>query len=690
MATTAASLIFSVTTALPALAAQDGEEGDGVVTLVDDSESATDASLDASLDDPPVAKEKTVEYTIQDFAVVLPVNWRIITRYDETSSKPSSTPTLFSAIDFNSGAVISVVREEACSVSEYAKSSFEKSKKNSKKCDFALRGEGSSLFSIETYEKDASKLLIRHDDRDNAVLKGVSSIEDSKLTQNGGFRRSSPSLSGENDSMIDSYSSSLLEVQATTTIPTSGTYRDAMGLEQPNTIARKVLAKAVAITTIVPKTPDATAGILPPPANESTLLATETETPAKESTESESVSDPSGDPLSTTEATTATASVSEAEATKAESDVDTSAIENSSAALKSDATKEAAEINSENSSSSTPSEPIVTAEAEATSPTERALAAESNLNADTSKPSEGFGDSDERKTANFSAASNNMDQPVITLEEPTRTFSNAAEPEILPTSPISSDASFEASTQSANDSPMSAMMAMTATIIKEPTLTIADAYPSADTTPNARSADAVETVVETAIETAIEAARETAIEPVIEAGKETAKETAKELASELLKGNEEPQETTADATATSEIDIPSSAPAVPIASSEQTVSTPDSSDVAIDSMANGEISAMDDEEASDTTLVASESPATANEPPAAAATTKTTVLSIWLSAPLDEWQKPVMGTRLNEIWKSVQYTSDILEASEKDLAMLSEGEDSVNTQLLLLNNKSFR
>ena len=36
----------------------------------------------------------------------------------------------------------------------------------------------------------------------------------------------------------------MLEVQATTTLPSGGTYRDTMGLEQPNTIDRKVVAKA--------------------------------------------------------------------------------------------------------------------------------------------------------------------------------------------------------------------------------------------------------------------------------------------------------------------------------------------------------------------------------------------------------------------------------------------------------------
>ena len=30
------------------------------------------------------------------------------------------------------------------------------------------------------------------------------------------------------------------------------------------------------------------------------------------------------------------------------------------------------------------------------------------------------------------------------------------------------------------------------------------------------------------------------------------------------------------------------------------------------------------------------------------------LLTLWLSAPSDEWQKPVMGTKLNQIWRSVK------------------------------------
>uniref|UniRef100_A0A7S1ZIT9 Uncharacterized protein n=1 Tax=Ditylum brightwellii TaxID=49249 RepID=A0A7S1ZIT9_9STRA len=33
----------------------------------------------------------------------------------------------------------------------------------------------------------------------------------------------------------------------------------------------------------------------------------------------------------------------------------------------------------------------------------------------------------------------------------------------------------------------------------------------------------------------------------------------------------------------------------------------------------------------------------------------TRILSLWLSAPSDEWQKPVMGIKLNQIWSSVKY-----------------------------------
>jgi hypothetical protein len=691
MASTAASILFSVTTALPALAVADEDEatfvgGDNIKTTT-----TTDDLLDASaVDDPPpvAAKQKMIEYTVQDFTVALPANWKVITRYDEKAAKkPPSTPTLFSAIDFNSGAVISIVKEEGCSINEYAKSSFETSKnanKNNapanKRCNFVLKNANNDegIFSAETYEKDASKLLIRHDDRDNAVFRGMSTIEESNL--NGEPSSSSASsettASTSTSTSTDSYSSSLLELRATTTIPTSGTYRDTMGLEQLNTIDRKVLAKAVATTMIVTtRKADASAEVVLPPATESTLLAkseTKATTAKKEAIDKSSALVPSRTTTtsSTTtakaEATTATASVSGKEAIRTSSDVGVSTTEN----------------------------PPSTFTAEVTTVTPKDL-------------SEKYSDAHSSKT--------------LTTAEPA-TVTTAVTP-----TPTSADSTFQESTpisSTAKNSPMVAMMAMSAMIIEEPTLANSDEGPSVDTVLKALRAEAIESAVkivkETPMETAIEAVKETSIEPVIEKVKETAKETAKEMALEMLNGTTEPQKASADATAASAIVPPPGQVPQLATSTTQTTSTPHSgatysegasaNPIAADTIAPLEphrttalasnVDARDvNASPSDAKLVASASPtgtpantnasANANEP-LAATTITTTVLSIWLSTPSDEWQKPVMGTRLKQIWESVKYTSNVVESSDNNLAILDSDEESLNAQLLLMNKGAFR
>lgn len=148
----------------------------------------------------------------------LPSSWKIITKPNtNTPNKKNSTPTLFSAIDFQSGSVLSVVQERACNVREYAQSTTT--------CDLVLRDDVAKMFAEET-AKDVAKLLIRHDERDNAALQGTSSlIEYIPLPGGGGG----------------------VELLARTTIPSGGTYTDTMGLEQLNTIDRKVKAKALVV-----------------------------------------------------------------------------------------------------------------------------------------------------------------------------------------------------------------------------------------------------------------------------------------------------------------------------------------------------------------------------------------------------------------------------------------------------------
>ena len=555
MATTAASILFSA----PAIAL--AEEEGATAPITETSPTPTTPKIEDPVFDAPVEKEKTIEYTVQDFTMALPANWKIITKYDGKST----TPTIFSAIDFNSGAVLSVVREEPCTVADYAKSSFEKSTKTAKKCDFAFKpadgGNPMKLFSSETYEKDASKLLIRHDDRDNAVLSAISKVNDSKLVGKGGLLML-PTHGDEDSTRIDSFSSPLLELSATTTIPTSGTYTDTMGLEQPNTIQRKVVAKAVATTTKI------TTEIAPPPSSEPNLPSTESVTT---STGTEGVASP-------------TPTVVES---KEGGSVASAAPSSSNTALEAD----------KNTASAPP------------------VGAATTNTAKVSVPSDVAG---------------------IPGLDP---------PQSLET-----------------DSIKTSMMAMVATIDEQ--LNSAQTA-TAESPKSSLSEDEIQKAVEAAMEkamaSAIEAVKDNSIEPTIEAVTEKAKATAKEMALEILSANK----TTAKDESSPDMKV-------------VIASTSDAS--AIDSIPKDE--AM-------TSISLAENPVTDELPalPKTTTTTTTSVLSIWLSAPMDEWQKPAMGTRLNQIWDSVQYTSDIIEGTD-NIDLLSQDDDELNARLLLMNKQA--
>ena len=649
IATAAASILCSA----PAIASEGEEQKEDKIATLTTDNSDTRTTDKAPPQDAPVGKEKNIEYSVQDFTMVLPENWKVITKYDEKSTKPASTPTIFSAIDFNSGAVISVVREEACSVSDYAKSSFEKSpkKSNPRKCDFVLKpAEGVSpfqnIFSLDTYEKDASKLLISHDDRDNAVLRGVSRINDAKLLGTSGLRRSPPEYLSANDSArVDSYSSLLLDLTATTTIPTGGTYRDTMGLEQPNTIDRRVLAKAVATTTRITETADLTSQ---EPASETKLVATEERIAEKPS---------------------------------AEPNPDTSAVLTTKTreSTSNDATKESAS----NDAVPTPE------------PTENLVLKPDDLK--------------EKYSMTKNREINSSIPEEVSAKQSGGSVTRDTEKENLPKlSPMNTGD--DLSTTRADESPTSsraAMMAMAATV-DEPTTADSGQTPSAESIRNNLSAgdiekavkaatirnnlsagdieNAVEAAMEQAMKSAIEAVKENRIEPTIEAVMVTAKETAKEMALEMLTVNAEAETVVSDTSDASK-SLPKGE-AIQDKPPKQTMviaSTPDASAMASDTSL----------QTSDKELVASASPTASSDTsesvpiPAVTTTIATTVLSVWLSAPLDEWQKPVMGTRLNQIWESVQYTSDIILEGGEGLALLSQDDDdSMNAQLLLMNNKA--
>ena len=155
------------------------------------------------------------EYIIDNFTVSLPSTWKVTSKpiSSTNESKRNQNSKIFAAIDLQSGSVITIVKEQVCNAQEYAQSS-------TKTCSILMPAD-KDIFLEDTIAKDVTKLLIRHDDRDNTALQGTTTLNSYILNHN------------------------ILELAATTTIPSGGTYRDTMGIDRPNTIDRKVKAKAV-------------------------------------------------------------------------------------------------------------------------------------------------------------------------------------------------------------------------------------------------------------------------------------------------------------------------------------------------------------------------------------------------------------------------------------------------------------
>jgi hypothetical protein len=153
---------------------------------------------------------ETVMYqsNVDNFSLSIPSSWTIVTK-----NKDGQPGQLFSAIDLKSGSVVNVVRERPCEMQLYIDKPAQ--------CDLFVPSTG--LLSDETIQRDVSKLLVRYDERDNKVLDGVSRL----------------------DSFSRKKGSNGLEIAAVTTIPTGGTYRDGMGLDQPNTLNRITKAHAL-------------------------------------------------------------------------------------------------------------------------------------------------------------------------------------------------------------------------------------------------------------------------------------------------------------------------------------------------------------------------------------------------------------------------------------------------------------
>mmetsp|Transcript_28113 Transcript_28113/g.64335 ORF Transcript_28113/g.64335 Transcript_28113/m.64335 type:complete len:289 (-) Transcript_28113:103-969(-) len=161
------------------------------------------------------------DFIVDGFKFSIPSNWKVTSKpqmdasnTDNKSKSEQKNPKLFSAIDFQSGSVITVVRERACNAQEFAQSADS--------CDVLIPS-GHMIFSDDTIAKDISKLLLRHDDRDNAVLQGTTRLDSYEYQSN----------------------SNTLDVGATTTLPSVGTYRDSLGIDRQNTLDRKLKAKSL-------------------------------------------------------------------------------------------------------------------------------------------------------------------------------------------------------------------------------------------------------------------------------------------------------------------------------------------------------------------------------------------------------------------------------------------------------------
>mmetsp|Transcript_3868 Transcript_3868/g.8133 ORF Transcript_3868/g.8133 Transcript_3868/m.8133 type:complete len:297 (-) Transcript_3868:342-1232(-) len=168
---------------------------------------------------PDASKDLTDYLSVQDkFFVSVPTAYKVIVNKIKPDAPASGK--LFSALDLKSGTAITVYRENACPIDLYAS--------QPKLCDVALPSGSDAdgaLLSEQTVQKDATRMLRRYDDRDNAVLGGASTLESVERMSDGGIF------------MI-----------ANTVLPTGGAYRDEMGITRESTITRVVRAR-VALQT---------------------------------------------------------------------------------------------------------------------------------------------------------------------------------------------------------------------------------------------------------------------------------------------------------------------------------------------------------------------------------------------------------------------------------------------------------
>jgi len=184
--------------------------------------SAANAAVSDITDEKKVTTIKTDSYSF-----TIPSSWTITS----SSKNNNDNGLLFSSIDLQGGATLTVVREQACSPKQY----FEQPKV----CDLSLTAQGSPPFADEAvWNKDAEKLLARRDDREqtNKILGAPPSILES-IT----------SLPNNNNTMI--------EIVAKTEIPTGAPpKKDVLGRITQDTIIRIAKARVAVLQTTTTST----------------------------------------------------------------------------------------------------------------------------------------------------------------------------------------------------------------------------------------------------------------------------------------------------------------------------------------------------------------------------------------------------------------------------------------------------
>eukprot|EP00536_Pseudo-nitzschia_multiseries_P006848 jgi/Psemu1/324509/estExt_fgenesh1_pg.C_1510011 len=672
----------TATLLFPTLAIADEDDDD------DDGELVSDEDDDE--DDTPVSM---VEYFIKDFSVSLPDNWKILTEFDKDesgTSKGASYPTLFSATDVRTGSILTVVQEEACGLQDYSKS---KEAGSPLVCDFVQPKEGAPpLFSTETYARDATQLLIRHDDREKANSASVGGSSISKLVDTNLIGYGSSYAKGMDSTMTSATyfetRSAVLDLEATTT---------TISLEEAAPIERRVLAKAVATTTTITKTTEVTkeakAAASPEESTKQSPQEPALDVPAEKSpapsesppsskTESGGVQDFSAGTLASPDraaksdaslptATTMPSSTKDAEAeikapqtpatnidaaaTKSTVAVASSSVKNSSEQpgmstlvtppLNSDTTEATAVVFVESATSAPPipTTTTTTANAETTfAPKEENASAGTTLTAALMATVASIVTDSLPSQAAVDDSTEGFDKIPKTI-----TAVNPSEPNTI----ASATSESPASTAASSDATETTDVKDTATNETPATDTKTGTSSQTQPAPQTMSDSGLASVANT------DGKKTSSLSAIEEKGQP---EPQKSLQTVTADAQQQSATTTNESKSSSEKD-----PSPPTEKSSEKSSKSESTP---------------------------EAPPT--ESPTTTTTTtntirSTTVVSIWLTARIDEWETPVTGDRLNEVWESVQYNNVGKKKQNKKTSDMSQealGEDdTLNAQLLLMN-----